>query len=148
MSMRSSKIAIVAALAKYDAIIALVPSSNIHAVERSVLPTLPAIEIVGMSSERTDRPLIRHQLSCEITVLSPTEDGADEALDGIVLAVRGRLSAAEAESDPIVLPDGATAQVELRDVRWSTTATDSTSSIIRGAAIGLAVSEVDEVGGE
>ena len=88
----------------------------------------------------------RHQLSAEITVSSTSEDEADKLLSSIVTALRGRLSSAEAESDPIVLPDDSTALVELQGVRWATTAVDQ-ASIIRAAAVGLAVSEVDEVGG-
>ena len=43
----------------------------------------------------------------------PSEDATDETLDAIVTAVRERLSAAEAEGDPIILPDHSTALVEL-----------------------------------
>ena len=104
-------------------------------------------ELVAIASTRTERPIIRHELSCEITVSSPTESGADETLDAIVQAVRGRLHAAEAETDPIILPDGSTALVELQGVRWGTTATDGKASIVRGAAIAVAVAAVDEAGG-
>ena len=145
--MRAIKLAVAKALATDDAVALLVPAMSIYATERAVLPTLPAVEIVAVSSERTERPLIRHVLSVEITAAHQTEDGADELLDAIVLAVRQRLSVAEAESDPIVLPDGSVALVELQGVRWSTSATDNKASIVRGAAIGLAVSAVDEVAG-
>lgn len=145
--MRAIKLAVAKALATDDAVALLVPATSIYATERAVLPTLPAVEIVAVSSERTERPLIRHVLSVEITAAHQTEDGADELLDAIVLAVRQRLSVAEAESDPIVLPDGSVALVELQGVRWSTSATDNKASIVRGAAIGLAVSAVDEVAG-
>ena len=110
------------------------------------MPRLPAVEIIAVASERSDRPFLRHQLSAEITVSSTSEDEADKLLSSIVTALRGRLSSAEAESDPIVLPDDSTALVELQGVRWATTAVDQ-ASIIRAAAVGLAVSEVDEVGG-
>ena len=147
-SMRAVKQALAQALAADDAVALLVPATSIFAVERSTIPSLPAIEIVAVASERADRPLIRHVLSCEITVSDPTEDGADSALDAIVQAVRGRLSSAEAESDPVVLEDGSTALVELQGIRWSTSSTDGkASSIVRAAAIALAVAEVDEVGG-
>ena len=146
--MRTVKLAVAQALADDPAVSALVPAEQVFATERATIPSLPAIEIVGVTSERTDRPLIRHVLSCEITVSDPTEDGADSALDAIVQAVRGRLSSAEAESDPVVLEDGSTALVELQGVRWSTSATDGkASSIVRAAAVALAVAEVDEVGG-
>ena len=104
----------------------------------------PYWELLGR--ERTDRPLIRHEFSCEVTVSSSSENGADEKLDAIVTAVRGRLHAAEIEADPIILPDHSTALVQLLGTRWSVSAGDSASTI-RGAAIALAVSQVDEVGG-
>ena len=147
-AVRAAKAAIADALRADDAITALVPTEQIFTTERATLPVLPAIELLVVSSERTDRPLIQHVLSCEITVSSPTEDGADEALDRIVTAIRARLSSAESESDPIVLEDGSVALVELRGVRWSVSATaDNKASIVRGAAIGLAVAAVDEAGG-
>ena len=136
--MRASKVAIRDALASDDAVSELVPSAQIHATERAVLPVLPAIELVAIDSERTDRPMIRHRLTCECTVSHPTEDGADEALDAIVQAIRARLNAAETESSPIVQPDGSLVLVELGDVRWSVSAGD-TASVIRGSAIGLSV---------
>ena len=105
--MRSAKLAIVRALV--PALGRLVPEPSVYAVERATLPTTPVAEVICTSSERTERPLIRHDLSVEITVSSTSEDEADISLDRIVTAVRGRLSAAEAESDPIVLPDGSTA---------------------------------------
>ena len=116
-------------------------------VERGTLPRLPAVEVVAISSERSDRPLIRHVLSVEITVANPDEAGADELLDTLVTRIRGRLSDADAGGDPIILPDGSSLVVELLGVRWSTSASDGTS-IVRGAAIAVAVSEVDEVGGD
>ena len=85
-------------------------------------------------------------------------DGADLALDGIVTAVCERLSAgfghlkahsspivnrqAEADTAPVVLPDHSTALVELQATRWSVSA-GGPSSVIRGAAIGLAVAGVE-----
>ena len=147
-SMRAAKAAIAKALADDDAVSELVPTEQVYAVERATIPQLPSIEVLAVTSERSDRPLIRHVLSCEITVGDPTEDGADELLDRIVTAIRARLSDAESGSDPIVLPSGAVALVELQGVRWSTSATDGkASSIVRAAAIAVAVAEVDEVGG-
>ena len=117
-----------------DAVVsALVPAAQIHSVERATLPSLPSIELITVASSRTDRPLIRHELSCEITVSHVSEDGADAKLDAIVQAIRGRLSAAESESDPIILADHSTALVELGGVRWSISAGD-TAGVIRGAA--------------
>ena len=144
--MRTAKISIRDALASSDAITRLVPATQIHSTERAVLPVLPSIELIAIDSERTDRPIVKHTLSCEITVSSPTEDDADEVLNAVVQAVRARLSAAEAEADPIVLPDGSTTLIELGAVQWSVSAGGS-GGIVRGAAIGLSVSEVDEVGG-
>ena len=144
--MRASKLAIRDALASDEAVACLVPVEQIHSTEKAVLPVLPAIELVAISSERTDRPLIKHQLSCEVTASDRSESGADETLDTIVAAVRRRLSAAEAEVDPIVLSNGETALVELGGVRWSVSA-GGPSSVIRGAAIALSVQTVDEVGG-
>ena len=117
--MRSAKVAIRNALAADPVINRLVPGAQIFSVERATLPTLPAVELVSIASERTDRPLIRHEFSCEITVSSSSENGADEKLDAIVTAVRGRLHAAEIEADPIVLEGGSVALVELLGVRWS-----------------------------
>ena len=141
--MRASKAAVAKALATDDAVAALVPVEQIFTTERATLPVLPAIEIVAVSSVRMDRPLLRHVLSCEVTVSHQTEDGADELLDGIVAAVRARLSDAESETAPITLEDGSVAMVSMQGVRWSTSATDGKASVVRAAAIALAVSEVD-----
>ena len=144
--MRAAKVAIRNALAADLPITRLVPAASIFSVERATLPTLPAIELVSVASERTDRPLVEHQLSVEITVKSSSENGADEKLDAIVQTVRARLHAAESEADPIILPDGSAALVVLGTVRWSVSAGDSASTI-RGAAIALACVQVDPVGG-
>ena len=102
--MRPSKIAIANALAYDTAVSNLVPPAQIHSVERSTVPALPAIEIIAVSSERVDTgPMVRHELSIEVTVGSPTEDGADELLDAIVRAVRQRLGAAEDSTRPIAV---------------------------------------------
>ena len=145
--MRAAKAAIAKALRDDPAVLALVPAAQVFATERAVLPVLPAIEVLAVTSERTDPPLIRHEMSVEVTVGHPAEDEADELLDRIVQAIRGRLSDAESESAPIILEDGSTALVELQGIRWSTTSADNKAGIIRGAAIALAVAEVDEVGG-
>ena len=140
------KVAVRDALRADGAVTDLIPPGQIFAVERATLPSLPAIELIAVNSERTDRPLIRHELSVEITVSDTVEDSADELLDRVVTAVRGRLSAAESGESPVILPDGSTALVELLGVRWSVSA-GGPSSVIRGAAIALGTSEVDEVGG-
>ena len=91
-AMRAAKLALAAALRTDTAVAALVPAGQVFAVERATVPTLPSIEVIGVSSERVDTgPLVRHELSIEVTVTHPTEDGADELLDGIVTAVRRRL---------------------------------------------------------
>ena len=141
--MRTVKQAITKALADDDAVSALVPTERIYAVERSTLPTLPSIELIALSSEPQESgPMVRHSMSCEITVSDPTAEGADEQLSAIVAAVRRRLLDAALGSNPIALPDGSVAVCELEATRWSTSAGD-TASVIRGAAVALAVG-VDE----
>lgn len=101
-AVRAVKVAIADALRADPTISALVDPSSIYAVERSVLPTLPSIETIGVSSERQDTgPMVRHELSIEITVSHTTEDGADTLLDSIVGATRSRLAVAVYESNPI-----------------------------------------------
>ena len=104
--MRSTKLALAAALADDPAVLALVPAAQVFSVERATVPTLPAVELIAISSERVDTgPMVRHELSVECTVTHATEDGADLALDAIVRAVRARLSAAETTVEaPIALP--------------------------------------------
>ena len=93
--MRATKVAIAAAIAADAAVSELVPAAQVFAVERATVPTLPAIELVGVTSSRVgDGPMIRHLLSIEVTVSHSTENGADELLDGAVRAVRRRLGAA------------------------------------------------------
>ena len=141
--MRSTKQAITAALRTDPAVSELVPVAHVYAVERATLPTLPAVEVVGVSSEpQASGPLVKHSMSVEVTVSHPTEDGADERLDSIVAAIRVRLQAAEVGSVPVVFPGGAVAVCELGATRWSVSA-GGPSSVIRGAAIALAVG-VDE----
>ena len=95
--MRSTKLALAAALADDPAVLALVSAAQVFSVERATVPTLPAVEVIGVTSERVDTgPMVRHELSVESTVSHPTEDGADTILDAVVLAVRARLSDAEA----------------------------------------------------
>ena len=138
--MRAIKVAIAAALAADHAVSELVPAAQIFAVERATIPTLPSIEVIGISSELVDTgPMVRHSLSIEVTVRSAAEDAVDEALDAIVRAVRQRLSAAAREIPRISLSGGEGVLVELGGTRWSVSAKDATT-IVRGAAISLTVS--------
>ena len=135
--MRATKLAIAAALAADAAVSNLIPAAQVFAVERAVIPALPSIEIIGISSERIgDGPLVKHELSIECTVSHPTEDAADLALDAIVAAVRVRLSAAAYGGRPISLADGGNVLVELEATRWSVSAADK-SSVVRGASVGV-----------
>ena len=133
--MRAVKVAIAAELRADNNVSKLVPREQIYAVERATVPTLPAVELVGVSSERVgDGPLLRHALSVEVTVSHQTEDGADLALDAIVTAVRGRLSDAEHSARPIRRADGGNVLIVLGGTRWSISAAN-TSGIVRGASI-------------
>ena len=77
-----------------------VPASQVHAVERATLPNLPSVEVIGLTSSPQEiGPLIRHELSIELTVSAATEDGADEQLDSLVTAVRRRLLAASRQDE-------------------------------------------------
>ena len=137
--MRSTKLALAAALADDPAVLALVPAAQVFSVERATVPTLPAVEVIGVTSERVDTgPMVRHELSVECTVSHPTEDGADTILDAVVLAVRARLSDAEASTRPIAMATGEGLIVELRGSLWSISASDA-SSVVRGASIAVAV---------
>ena len=99
--MRSTKLAIADALRTDPAVAELVPDAQVFAVERATIPTLPSVEVIGISSERVgDGPMVRHELAVEVTVSHATEDGADAALDSIVRAVRARLSGAESQHAP------------------------------------------------
>ena len=141
--MRPVKVALSRALRTDAAVSELVPPTQIYAVERSTVPVLPSIEVIGLSSERVDTgPMLRHELSCEITVASATEDKADELLDDAVRAVRQRIGAAERQLRPIALASGEGCLCVLGGTRWSISA-PSTSGVIRGAAISLSV-EVGE----
>ena len=137
--MRATRKAIAAALAADAAVSALVPATSVYAVERATLPTLPAIELIGVSTERVDTgPMVKHELSIECTVSHATEDGADAALDAIVRAVRVRLSAAETSVDPIDLPTREGLTIELRATQWSVSASGA-SGVVRGATVSLSV---------
>ena len=104
--MRAAKRALAAALASDPAVAELVPATSVYAVERSTLPTLPAVEVIALSSDRVgDGPLVRHSMSIEVTVSHTSEDSADELLDAIVTAVRQRLDAGGA-SAPTYCPSG------------------------------------------
>ena len=141
--MRATKVAIAAALAADDAISELVPAAQVFATERSTLPTLPAVEVIAVSSERVDTgPMLLHSLSVECTVSHPTEDGADALLDDIVRAVRARLSASEDSTRRIALATGEGCLCVLAGTRWSVSAANA-SGIVRGAAVALSV-EVSE----
>ena len=135
--MRASKVAVATALV--EVVSDLVPASQVYSVERATLPTLPAIEVIGVTSERQESgPLLRHEMSIEVTVSHVSEDGADELLDSIVRIIRTRLCAAETGVEPIVMRDGAVATCEMGTTRWSVSA-GGPSSVIRGSAISLAV---------
>ena len=137
--MRATKTAIAAALRSDNNVTKLVPREQIYAVERATLPTLPAVEVIALSSERVDTgPMVRHELSIECTVRHPSEDAADEALDSIVRAVRQRVIYSEHSTRPIDLASGEGCLVVLAGTRWSISASDA-SSVIRGAAISLSV---------
>ena len=141
--MRATKTAIAEALRTDAAVSELVPRAQIYAVERATLPTLPAVEVIALSSERVDDgPLCRHELSCEITAAHSTEDGADELLDAVVRAVRQRLDAAERSVAPITQEGGEGCLVVLAGTRWSISAAN-TAGVVRGAAIAVSV-EVSE----
>ena len=138
-AVRPVKVAIAAALAADDAVSELVPAAQVFAAERATIPTLPSIELIGVTSERVGSgPMTKHEMSCEITVSHPTEDGADAALDAIVRATRARLGASEDSTRPIALASGEGCLVVLAGTRWSLSASDA-SSVIRGAAISLSV---------
>ena len=133
--MRPVKVAIAAALRSDNNVSKLVPREQIYAVERATVPTLPAVELVGVSSERVgEGPLARHEVSVEVTVSHQAEDGADELLDAIVRAVRARLSDAEHSERPISLADGGNVLIVLEGTRWSVSAAVKASTI-RGASV-------------
>ena len=135
--MRPVKVAIAAALAADDAVSELVPATNVYAVERATIPQLPSIEVIAVSTERVDDgPLVRHELSVEITAAHTTEDGCDELLDAIVRAVRQRLDAAERQLPEIALASGDGCVVVLGGTRWSVSAAN-TSGIVRGASVAV-----------
>ena len=141
--MRATRQALAAALAADDAVSALVPAAQVFAVERATIPTLPSIELIGVTSERVDTgPMVRHELSVECTVSHQAEDGADELLDSIVRTVRARLSDAEHSTRPIALASGEGCLCVLAGTRWSISAAN-TSGVIRGASVSLSV-EVGE----
>ena len=137
--MRATKHALAEALRTDAAVSELVPATSVYAVERATVPTLPAVEVIGLSSERVDDgPLVRHALSVEVTVSHATEDGADELVDAVVRAVRQRIDAAERQLPPIALAGGEGCLCMLGGTRWSVSAS-AASSVIRGAAVALSV---------
>ena len=144
MSMRAVKTAIAQALATDEAVAELVPAPQVFATERAVLPLLPSVEIVGIdSTPQEEGPLVRHLISIEVTVRAQSEDDADESLNGIVRAVRQRLSDATQQVRPIITrEDGEVVPVGLLATRWSVSASDA-SSVIRGAAVAVEVGSDD-----
>ena len=135
--MRPTKLAIADALRTDPAVGELVPAAQVFSVEHATVPTLPSIEVIGISSERVgDGPMVRHELSVEVTVSHQTADGADEALDAIVRAVRQRLGAAEDSIEPISLAGGEGVLVVVHGTRWSVSANDQ-ASVIRGASLSV-----------
>ena len=103
------------------------------------MPTLPAVEVIAVSSERVDTgPMVRHSLSVECTVSHPTESGADTLLDAIVSAVRQRVIDAEHSRRRIALASGEGCLVVLAGTRWSVSAANA-SGVIRGASVSLSV---------
>ena len=132
--MRATKKAIVEAF-RADALIDI-PNESIFSVEQAVMPKLPAIEVIAISTSLQARPLVQHTMSVQCTVAGQTEGGVDDALDELVSTVRRRLSAAEHEYDDIVLDDGQAAVIELGGTNWSTTAQGS-GGVVRGATVAL-----------
>ena len=121
----------------------LVPATQVSASSAPRFHSLPSIEIIGLSSERVGGgPLVKHELSIEVTVSSASESGADELLDGVVRAVRQRLGAAEAGTGPISLASGEGALCVLGGTRWSISGSGA-SGVVRGASVPLSV-EVSE----
>ena len=142
--MRPVKLAIATALRADPAVGEQVPAAQVFAVERAVIPALPSIEIIGISSERIgDGPMIHHTMSVECTVSAITEDAADALLDSIVAAVRVRLLAAEYSTVPISLEDGGNVLVELEATRWSISAADK-AGVVRGAINRRVTAQVSE----
>ena len=135
--MRPVKVAIAAALRTDAAVSALVPEVQLFSVEKATVPVLPSIELIGVTSERVnDGPMIRHAMNVEVTVSHATENGADELLDSIVRAVRGRLRDAEHSTRPIALASGEGCLCVLGGTRWSISAAN-TSGVIRGASVSV-----------
>ena len=138
LAVRAVRVAIAEALRSDNNVTKLVPDAQIYATERATIPTLPSIELIGVTSERVDTgPMVRHELSVECTVSHQAEDGADELLDSIVRAVRQRLDAAERSDAPITQEAGEACLCVLGGTRWSTSAAN-TSGVIRGASVSIA----------
>ena len=132
---RAVKLAIAAALRADTAVAALVPGGQIFATERATIPQLPSIELIAISSEQVGGgPIVRHSMAIECTCSNPSADGADVLLDGIVAAVRRRLSASETSERPIALPSRESVLVVLGGSRWSLSAS-APAGVIRGASI-------------
>ena len=138
--MRPVRLAIAAAL--QDELTKLQIAASVHAVERATLPDLPAVEVIGLTSERVNNVMVRHELSVEVTVSAADEDTADARLSDLVAAVRRRVSEAENGVSPISLDGGESAVPTLQGTRWSVSASGS-GGVIRGAAVSLSC-EVSE----
>ena len=139
--MRATKVAIASAL-RADPNID-VPSTGVYAVERSILPKLPSVEVIGVSSERVGNgPMVQHAMRIEVTVGGQSEDDIDDQLDELVGAVRRRLDAAENGNEHIAQTDGQNALVTLGSTAWSVSAQGG-GGVIRGASVSILV-EVNE----
>ena len=132
--MRPVKLAIAAAL--QDQLTTLQLAASVHAVERATLPDLPAVEVIGVSSERVDNAMVRHELSLEVTVSAADEDTADARLSDLVQAIRRRVDEAENGLQPIALDSGENIVTELQTTRWSVSAS-GTGGVVRGAAVAM-----------
>ena len=132
--MRAIRLAIAQALREARHVTELVAATSIHAVERAVVPVLPAVEVIAVSSETVDQ-LQRHELAIEVTVSNVSEDAADAELDAIVEAVRLRLLDSYVEQ-PISTLAGSTVLADLGAVRWSVSA-QGQRGVIRGASVSV-----------
>ena len=119
---RAVKLALAQAFRDDAVVAALVPGAQIFAVERATLPALPAVEVIGISSERVGNgPMIRHESerSRRRSRIRP-KTASDEQLDAIVRAVRRRLGDAATSERPIALESREGVLVALGGLsRWS-----------------------------
>ena len=130
--MRPVKLALAAALASDNTVTALVPPAQIFPVERATLPTLPAVEVIGLSSERVgDGPMVVHELISRGHGESRDRGRGRRAARRAVRAVRQRIGAAERSDAPITQEGGEACLCVLGATRWSISAS-AASSVIRG----------------